>query len=209
MTVDVHHRPYDWRFQAVQLASELERAHATIEDLGAALETGDDDSVRHIARTAHQAVGSVGYSVKALHSEQPPTQQLDTPDAIGSTLTIGGSGVATIALDVMVSAMLALAATDDEDETDFLIGACLDAESAYEVSTAVVQAAPTARRPCHARAPTRLRHRGIGGAAQACHRGSTTCARHQHEGPGHAAGTLATSLTAPGWRPRRRRSWRR
>ena len=61
---------------------------------------------------------------------------------IGSTLALGGSGVATIALDVMVSAMLALAATDDGDETDFLIGACLDAENAYEMSTAVVQDAP-------------------------------------------------------------------
>jgi hypothetical protein len=142
MSIDLHHRPYDWRQQAIQLASELERAHATMEDLGAALENGDDDSVRHIARTAHQAVGSVGYAVKAFHSEQPPPQQLDTPDVIGSTLTIGSSGVATIALDVLVSAMLALAATDDGDETDFLIGACLDAESAYEVSTAVVQAAP-------------------------------------------------------------------
>ena len=42
----------------------------------------------------------------------------------------------------MVSAMLALAATDDGDDADFLIGACLDAESAYEVSAAVVHAAP-------------------------------------------------------------------
>jgi hypothetical protein len=142
MTVDLPQRPYDWRQQAIQLASELERAHATMEELGTALEHGDDDSVRHTTRTAHQAVGSVGYAVKALHSERPPPQLLDIPDTIGSTLTIGGSGVATIALDVMVSAMLALAATDDGAETDFLIGACLDAESAYEVSTAVVQAAP-------------------------------------------------------------------
>jgi len=43
----------------------------------------------------------------------------------------------------MVNAMVALAGTDDEDDTDFLIGACIAAESAYEVSTAVVQAAST------------------------------------------------------------------
>ena len=142
MAVQLHQRPYDWRQKTVQLAFELERAHATMEDLGVALDKGDDASSRHMARSAHEAVGSIGYAVKALRTEQPPAEQLDPPDAIGSTLAIGGSGVATIALDVMVSAMLALAATDDGDETDFLIGACLDAESAYEMSAAVVAAAP-------------------------------------------------------------------
>ena len=147
MAVDLQQRTFDWRHQAVQLASQLERAHSTMEELGAALDKGDDTSARHIAKSAHDAVGSVGYAVKALRSEQPPRQQLDKPDAIGSTLTIGGSGVATIALDVMVTAMLALAATDDGDEADFLIGACLDAESAYEVGAAVVQAAPRRDEP--------------------------------------------------------------
>jgi hypothetical protein len=142
MAVDLQQRPYDWREKTVQLAFELERAHATMEDLGAALDKGDDVSARHIAKSAHEAVGSVGQAVKTLRSEQPPAEHLAQPDAIGSALAIGGSGVATIALDVMVSAMLALAATDDGDETDFLIGACLDAESAYEVSAAVVAAAP-------------------------------------------------------------------
>jgi len=142
MQVDLQPRPFDWRQKAIQLAFQLERAHSTMEELGAALENGDDDSTRDMARTAHEAVGTVGYAVKALHSEQPPARQLEKPDAIGSTLAIGGSGVATIALDVMVTAMLALASTDNVDDTDFLIGACLDAESAYEVSTAVVQAAP-------------------------------------------------------------------
>jgi hypothetical protein len=135
-------RPYDWREKTVQLAFELERAHATMEDLGVALDKGDDESARHIARSAHEAVGSVGHAVKSLRREHPPTEHLDQPDAIGSALAIGGSGVATIALDVMVSAMVALSATDDGDETDFLIGACLDAENAYEVSAAVVAAAP-------------------------------------------------------------------
>ena len=147
MAVELHPRPYDWRNKTALLASELERAHATMEDLGAALDEGDDVSARHMARCAQDAVGAVGYAVKALRSEQPPAEQLDPPDAIGSTLAIGGSGVATIALDVMVSAMLAMAATDDSDDTDFLIGACLDAESAFEVSTAVVAAAPTGDGP--------------------------------------------------------------
>ncbi len=141
MAGNLHQRSYDWREKTVQLAFELERAHATMEDLGAALEVGDDVSARHIAKSAHQAVGSVGHAVKTLRSEMTP-EQLERPDAVGPALAIGGSGVATIALDVMVSAMVALAATEDGDEADFLIGACLDAESAYEVSAAVVAAAP-------------------------------------------------------------------
>jgi hypothetical protein len=151
MTFDLQQRPFErpfnWREKTVQLASELERAHATMEELGAALDRGDESSVRTMARSAHDAVGSVGYAVKALHRAQPPTEQLDKPDAIGSTLAIGGSGVATIALDVLVSAMVALAATDDGEDTDFLIGACLDAENAYEVGAAVVAAAPNRDAP--------------------------------------------------------------
>ncbi len=141
-----------------------------MEDLGAALEKGDDVSARHIAKSAHQAVGSVGHAVKTLRSELTP-EQLDRPDAVGPTLAIGGSGVATIALDVMVSAMVALAATDDGDEADFLIGACLDAENAYEVSTAVVAAARE-RRPRDPRPPPRLRDRGLGGVAHQGDQGS-------------------------------------
>jgi len=147
MDMDLQQHPYDWRRKALQLASQLERAHSAMEDLGAALDDGDEASARLNERSAHEAVGSVGYAVKTLHTEQPPAELLDEPDAIGSTLAIGGSGVATIALDVMVTAMLALAATDDGDETDFLIGACLDAENAYEMSAAVVQDAPRRSTP--------------------------------------------------------------
>ncbi len=143
MTLDLQERPYRWHEQAVDLAGQLQRAHGTMEDLGAALDSGDGAAARHIAQSAHEVVGSVGLAVKTLRTLQPPVDHLDDRDAIGSTLAIGGSGVATIALDVMVNAMLALAATEDVRDTDFLIGACLDAESAYEVSTAVVQAAPT------------------------------------------------------------------
>ncbi|HEY5024977.1 MAG TPA: hypothetical protein VII76_08380 [Acidimicrobiales bacterium] len=141
MTLDLQQRPYDWREKTVRLEWKLERAHLAMEDLGSALDEGDDVSTHHVARSAHEAVGSAAQAVKTLRAEQPPTERLNEPDAIGSTLAIGGSGVATIALDVMVNAIVALAATDNEDDTDFLIGACMDAESAYEVSTAVVQAA--------------------------------------------------------------------
>jgi hypothetical protein len=134
-------RPYDWREKTMHLAWKLDRAHSTVEDLGAALDEGDDSSAQQVLRSAHEAVGSAAEAVKTLHAEQQPTA-LDEPEAIGSELAIGGSGVATVALDVMVNAMLALAATEDDDDTDFLIGACVDAGNAYEVSAAVVEAAP-------------------------------------------------------------------
>jgi hypothetical protein len=135
-------RPYDWRDAATRLVRKLDRAHGAIEELGSTLDKGDDVSTQHTVRCAHEAVESVAREVKTLREEIPPDAPLDEPDAVGSTLTLGGSGVATIALDVMVNAMVALAATDDNDETDFLIGACVDAGSAYEVSAAVVKAAP-------------------------------------------------------------------
>ena len=47
-----------------------------------------------------------------------------------------------MALDTMVNAMMALALTHDGSDLDFLIGIYVDAESAYEVAEAVVQAAP-------------------------------------------------------------------
>ena len=135
-------RPYDWREKTMHLAWKLDRAHSTVEDLGAALDEGGDASAHQVLRSAHEAVGSVAEAVKTLHAEEQPTEGLDEPEAIGSELAIGGSGVATVALDVMVNAMVALAATEDEDDTDFLIGACVDAGNAYEVSAAVVEAAP-------------------------------------------------------------------
>jgi hypothetical protein len=141
-SMDPHQHRYNWRERTVQLSWQLDSAHCALEDLGHALDAGDRAAARHIVRSAHEAVGSVGLAVKTLRTQQPPTEHLEQPDAIGSALAIGGSGVATIALDVMVNAMVALAATEDRDETDFLIGACLDAETAYEVSAAVVQAAP-------------------------------------------------------------------
>ena len=46
-----------------------------------------------------------------------------------------------MALDVMVSSMVALSATEDEDATEVLVGACIDAARLYEGSTAIVKAA--------------------------------------------------------------------
>ena len=143
MALDDQHS-YDWRQRSIHLAWKLDRAHTAIDVLGAALEADDPMSARHAARSVHGDVGAVADEVKMLCAEQPPLERMNDPDTIGSTLAIGGSGVATIALDVMVGAMVALAATDDDDDdTDFLIGACVDAESAYEAGAAVVRAAPT------------------------------------------------------------------
>ena len=140
MTLD--DRTYDWRQETTRLVRKLDHAHSAVEELASALDKGEDGAPQHTVRFAHEAVDSVAQAIKTMHAELPPDEEVDEADAVGSTLALGGSGVATIALDVMVNAMLALAATEDSDDTDFLIGACMDAESAYEVSTAVVQAAP-------------------------------------------------------------------
>jgi hypothetical protein len=145
MEIDQH--PAEWREKALQVGSMLHRAHSLIGDLAAALDEGDDASARLTAQGAHKAVNSVTRAIHAMRSELPPEPPMAGPEAVGSTLAIGGSGVATIALDVMVNAMMALAATDDEGDTDFLIGTCVDAESAYEVAAAVVQAAPRRHGP--------------------------------------------------------------
>ncbi len=133
---------YSWRDQTSRVAWELDRAHSTIEDLSVALDEGDELAAQQTLRLAQDAVTSAAHSVKAMRAKLPPDADSNEPEVIGSTLAVGGSGVATIALDVLVNAMVALALTDDTNETDFLVGACVDAESAYEVSTAVLQAAP-------------------------------------------------------------------
>src|ERR1700723_863213 len=46
MDMDLQQHPYDWRKKALQLASQLERAHSAMEDLGAALDDGDEASAR-------------------------------------------------------------------------------------------------------------------------------------------------------------------
>ena len=72
-------------------------------------------------------VDSVAREVKTLREEQPPTEEVDEPTVTGAALTVDGAGAATMALDVMVSSMVALSATEDDDATDALVGACIDA----------------------------------------------------------------------------------
>jgi hypothetical protein len=139
--------PFDWRERALHLAWKLDRAHELIQDVGVALDEGDGASAQRRAQVAQNAVNSVARALTAMRAELSPDVPLAQPDAIGSTLAIGGSGVATVALDTMVNAMMALAVTHDRSETDFLIGTYVDAESAYEVAEAVVQAAPRRHGP--------------------------------------------------------------
>lgn len=138
---------YDWRARTVELACRLERAHAAVEDLGSALEHGNEASVRSIARGAFEAVGSAAEAADTFRAERPPEARMTGPDATGSMLAIGGSEAAAGALDVMVHAMVALAATEDGDDEDFLIGACVDAARAYEVGTGVLGAVPARSGP--------------------------------------------------------------
>ena len=131
-------KPFDWRRKASKLARQLHHTHDTVEALGSALDRSDDAVVTRMKTSAEKGVRTAAASVNELHGEQPHAEPLPEPDAIGSSLAIGGGGMAAVALDVMVNAMTALAATDDTDDTDFLVAASMDCEKAYEVGTAVV-----------------------------------------------------------------------
>jgi hypothetical protein len=135
-------QPYEhaWRARAAFLSTKLDRAHSSVYFLGEALEKGDSRTARGPWHSARRAVDSVAREVKNLRDEQPPTEDLEAAGT-GSSLTIESADAATMALDVMVSSMVALSATEDEDATDILIGACIDAARLYEGSTAIVKAA--------------------------------------------------------------------
>jgi hypothetical protein len=138
----MEHPTFDWREKASHLAWKLNRARCLIDDVGTALDHGDEKSAQRRAEVAQNAVNSVARALSAMRGQPSPEVALAEPDAVGSALAMRGSGVATVALDVKVNAMMALAGTHDQGETDFLIGACVDAESAYEVAAAVVEAVP-------------------------------------------------------------------
>ena len=53
MTLDLQQRPYDWREKAVRLEWKLERAHFAKEDLGTALDDGDDASAEQTWTPTH------------------------------------------------------------------------------------------------------------------------------------------------------------
>ena len=132
---------YAWRARAAFVSSKLDRAHSSVYFLGDALEYGNTRFARGPWHSARRAVDSVAREVKSLRDEQPATEDLNEPAVTGSALTIDGAGAATMALDVMVSSMVALSATEDEDATEVLVGACIDAARLYEGSTAIVKAA--------------------------------------------------------------------
>ena len=136
-------QPYEhaWRARAAFLSTKLDRAHSSVYFLGEALEKGDSRVARGPWHSARRAVESVAREVKTLRDEQPPTADRKEPAIRGSALTIDGADAATTALDVMVSSMVALSATQDEEATDLLVGACVDAARVYEGSAAIVKTA--------------------------------------------------------------------
>lgn len=140
-------RSYDWRGRGFHLLWKLDRAHTAVQVLGTALDEGHSRSARRHYRAARSQVRSAAEEVKTLRSEQPSAERLGEQDATGSDLVIRGSGSATIALDVLVDAMATLSATNEVDDMDVLVGACIDAQRAYEDSTAVVKAASQAHGP--------------------------------------------------------------
>jgi hypothetical protein len=135
-------QPYEhsWRARAAFLSTKLDRAHSSVYFLGEALEKGDSRTARGPWHSARREVDSVAREVKNLRDEQLPTEDQE-PSGTGSALTIDGADAATMALDVMVNSMVALSATQDEEATDVLVGACVDAARVYEGGAATVKAA--------------------------------------------------------------------
>lgn len=136
-------QPYQhtWRARAAFLSTKLDRAHSCVYLLGDALEEGDTRLARSPWHSARRAVDSVAREVKALRDEQPSDEEQVEPAVTGSALAIDGADAATTALDVMVSSMVALSATEDEETTEALVGACVDAAQVYEGSAAVMKGA--------------------------------------------------------------------
>ena len=136
-------QPYEhaWRARAAFLSTKLNRAHSSVYFLGDALTKGDSRAARDPWHSARRAVDSVAREVKTLRDEQPPAEDRQEPAVAGSALTIDGADAATMALDVMVNSMVALSATEDEEATDVLVGACVDAACVYEGGAAIVKAA--------------------------------------------------------------------
>src|SRR5579863_646097 len=104
---------FDWRENALHLVWKLNRAHRLINDLGTALDEGNEKSAQRRAEVAQNAVNSVARALSAMRVEPSPEVVLAEPDAVGSALALRGSRVATVALDVKVNAMMALAGTHD------------------------------------------------------------------------------------------------
>ena len=137
-------QPYEhaWRARAAFLSTKLYRAHSSVYFLGDALEKGNSRAARGPWHSARRAVDSVAREVKTLREEQPPPPEGQVSPAVnGSALMIDGADAATMALDVMVSSMIALSATEDEETTDALIGSCVDAARVYEGGAAIMKAA--------------------------------------------------------------------
>ena len=132
---------HDWRARAAFISSKLDRANSSVYFLGDALENGDIRFARGPWHSARRAVDSAAEEVKTLHDEQELTEDLDEAAVTGAALTIDSASAATMALDVMVSSMVTLFATEDDDATDVLIGACMDAARLFQGSTSIVKAA--------------------------------------------------------------------
>ena len=139
-------QPYDhiWRGKAAFVVSKLERARQAVHMCGDACEGGDTAEARRHYRLARDEIASVATEVNGMRSEQLSANQMERTTMVGSTLAIRGCGAAVIALDVLVDAVAGLTATDDVDDVDALVGACIDAQRAFGDCTAIVKAATSA-----------------------------------------------------------------
>ena len=132
----------DWPKRAECLAGQLTTARTALDTLSVALESADQIAVQTVQTTAYTAVRGTAQSVKSMRAEGSRTNDTEVSKVTGSSLVLWGAKVASCALDVMLNAMIAVASTPDDDDTDFLAAATISAESTYEIGMAIVEAVP-------------------------------------------------------------------
>ena len=140
------HRPFEhhWRRSAAHLGTQLRRAHVAVHSVAATIDKGRTRSAHRRYATARHRIAAIAGDVAAFRAQRPGPEHLGETAAAGSALTLRGAEAATLSLDVMLDAVMALRAVDDRRETELLIGACIDAEQGFAQSVAVVRAAATA-----------------------------------------------------------------
>ena len=131
-----------WRARAILLISSLERTHGIVHALGEALGRSpkDEVAVRRLRAVIDDEIASLGTYMKETHPYRAGRDEVTDVAKTGSALAVAAIETATLALNTLVAAMTALSVTNDDLDTETLIGACIDGERAYEESIAMARA---------------------------------------------------------------------
>jgi hypothetical protein len=136
------HREDDpWRAKAALLASNLDHTRMAVSGLETMLNHDEPPAAQRRRRSEiDQQLSALTGEVRALRAHQPPPPHADRGATLGLPLAIEGSETAALALDVMVDAITALHEVEDGLDTEILLGACIDAERAFEDATVILRA---------------------------------------------------------------------